>query len=88
MGTTVLAVFLALLGAVYITPGALPVAASKLIFVSRLAAGFAFLVSAVGLVFRLPEVIEIGLAMLGGAHAVAAWVIFRQPCAPPKQSDE
>ena len=80
MGTTVLATMLALLGCVYITPGALPVAASTSIFCSRLAAGFGFIVVALALLLRLEDLQLIGIGILAAAHALAAWVIFRQPC--------
>jgi len=78
--TVLLVALLSLLGGIYVTPGALPVAASTLVFVSRVAVGFGFIVSAVAVGVGLPALLEIALGIFGLAHAIAAWAIFRQPC--------
>ena len=76
-----LAIVMATLGIVYMTPGALPVAANNQVFLSRIGVGFGFIVAAVALGSGHPGVLLIALAIISAGHSVAAWAIFQQKCA-------
>jgi hypothetical protein len=78
--TPLLVLLLALTAGIYVTPGALPVAASMLVFASRMFAGFGFILCAVALGTGIEVLVEMGLFVLSLAHLVVAWAIFRQPC--------
>ena len=81
-----IAVLMMVLGVIYITPGALPVAANQQVFLSRLSVGFGFIVCAVALCMDEDDMLMMGLLIISGGHGVAAWAIHQQPCAQPPEN--
>ena len=79
-----LAVLMAIVGAIYITPGALPVSASLVVYVARLAGGFGMVTCALSLFLRVEFLTLAGLAFVTVAYLAAAWAIMEQPCDPKK----